>query len=150
MTSPQFLLRAECRGHLDQCRTICANPLVDGGIVTGSLDLTAKAWAPNPLYKEEQANFENTMFDGDELINARKQSEYQCTLTMVGHEKFITSVDILLPNSVVTGSHDKSIIVWSLDDGSPVKRYVDAHSNAISCLSVDKLTNTILSGSWDK
>ena len=147
---PDYVLRAECKGHIDQCRTICANPLVDGGIVTGSLDCTVKTWAPNPNYKEEQTNIENTMFDGEELNNARKQSEYQCSLTMVGHEKFITSIDYLPDHYVVSGSHDKSLIVWNVVDGTPVKSYPNAHSNAVSCLSVDKYTNTIISGSWDK
>ncbi|KAF0972678.1 hypothetical protein FDP41_008927 [Naegleria fowleri] len=145
-----FILRAECKGHIDQCRTVCANPLVDGGIITGSLDCTVKTFTPNPNYREEQANFENTMFDGEELIKAKKQSEYQCTITMVGHEKFITSVDFLSDHYAVSGSHDKSLIVWNLVDGSPVKRFTDAHSNAISCLTVDKYTGLIISGSWDK
>ncbi|KAL9646959.1 hypothetical protein ABK040_013817 [Willaertia magna] len=155
MSDNLFKLRAECKGHIDQVRGICSNPLVDGGIITCSLDNVVKTWSPIPNYKEQQDKLPEQMLDDEELLKAKKQSEYENILTLAGHEKFITSVDFLPTNNgqsgyAVSGSHDKSIIVWNLNDGSIFKRYVDAHSNAISCLKIDKYTNCILSGSWDK
>jgi len=72
-----------------------------------------------------------------------------------GHSNWVTSIAVsdAAPDMVVTGSRDKSIIVWSLvNDGESLgvpKRRLTGHSHFISDLTLSSDGQYCLSGSWD-
>jgi WD40 repeat protein len=151
----KFVLRADLRDHLDQVRSIANYPIADGALLTASLDRTVKIW----MYKDQSANTEmdtspDESVDKNELL--RQKSQYEATLTLIGHDNTVLDVTYWQPNeqnnmigNIVSAGHDKSIIIWKID-GTMQDRYIGAHGGPVSAITVDNTTNNIVSGSWDK
>jgi phospholipase A-2-activating protein len=151
----KFVLRADLRDHLDQVRSIAPYPLVEGAVITCSLDRTVKLW----MYKDgnNQDGMDTTVEEGvDKKELLKKKGEYEVSLTFIGHENTVLDVTYWPPNeqnnnigNIVSASNDKSIIIWKLN-GEMQDRYINAHTGPVSALTIDQTTHNIISGSWDK
>jgi guanine nucleotide-binding protein subunit beta-2-like 1 protein len=74
---------------------------------------------------------------------------------LTGHNGWITSIATTpeAPNTIVTGSRDKSLMVWNLkreaeNYGTAVRR-LTGHSNYVSDVAISSDGQFALSGSWD-
>ncbi|RKP36462.1 WD40-repeat-containing domain protein, partial [Dimargaris cristalligena] len=66
-----------------------------------------------------------------------------------GHSSVVLAVRIdPVRRLVFSGGRDHVIKVWSLDSNRCV-RTLRAHTNAVSCLDYDRMSATLVSGSWD-
>jgi phospholipase A-2-activating protein len=163
-TTTDYILSAELKDHSDQVRCATAFTMVDGALVTGSLDRTLKIWEPKKdfdlqyqQYQQILIEDQQTMSDNQERPKRQPPTRYSCTTTLIGHNYFVSDVVVIPPSqndsngSIVSVSHDKSIIVWSPSTGSIVKQFQGAHDSAITSISVDPNNNQRwITGSWDK
>ncbi|MBE9145208.1 WD40 repeat domain-containing protein [Planktothrix mougeotii] len=86
----------------------------------------------------------------------RKEAKYKrklenasvvCTLT--GHSSWVNSVAISRDGqTVVSGSHDKTIKIWQLSTGKEL-RTLTGHSDSVESLVISPDGQTVVSGSWD-
>jgi len=148
---PKFVLRADLKEHVDQVRSISIYPVIEGAVVTCSLDRTVKVWGP------KQASDDDMEVDtSNKEALLRSKSEYESITTLIGHENFVLDVNYWTPNeqnsetgNIISAGHDKSVIIWNAD-GSMKDRYLQAHSGPVSCIAVDPTTKNLVTGSWDK
>jgi WD40 repeat protein len=152
MTS-NYVLCAELRGHDDQVRSVSSYALLNGGVLSGSLDTLIKVWQ---LKEEEQYKQQLQQLRSEERKNATV-SRYICMATLVGHQYFVSDLLYVPPNSkypngqIISVSHDKSIIFWNPLTASIEHRIHEAHDSAITCIALDvNNPDRFITGSWDK
>jgi autophagy-related protein 16 len=68
--------------------------------------------------------------------------------TLTGHTKQIYAADFASDNKVVTGSYDRTIKVWELNQGTCLKTILEAKS-IVNDLEVSKVSNQIISAHFD-
>lgn len=99
-------------------------------IISGSRDRTAKVWST--------------------LDSTQGFVEISC---LRGHTNFVSCICMLPPDDdhptglILTGSNDKSICAFTLENPDPVYRLV-GHNNTVCALVAGKF-GTVVSGSWD-
>lgn len=121
-----YKLRTELFGHSSDVRSVGASKDL---IVTGSRDKTAKVWQID--------HATNAIF---ELI------------TLKSHENYVSCVYYWSNEGqglVVTGSHDKKIIVYNQDNLSEPAVILTGHTGPVCILNKGAFPNSIISGSWD-
>ncbi|XP_017880052.1 phospholipase A-2-activating protein [Ceratina calcarata] len=129
MAKPCYKLRTSLLGHSSDVRAIAT--FADGTIVSTSRDKTARVWKPSGIEKD-----------------------YETTATLKGHSNFVTSVCIINPSEqnpsglIITGSHDKTICVYILDQTEPVN-VIKSHQDTVCKLRTGIMEGTFLSSSWD-
>eukprot|EP00505_MAST-04D_sp_SCG-Rhode-Island_P003613 Stramenopile-MAST_4_protein_3613 len=73
-----------------------------------------------------------------------------CRMTMAGHSSPVTSVSCSPDGaSIVSGSRDKTVKVWSVESGECVTT-CKGHSGEVTSVSFSPDGASIVSGSWDK
>ncbi|KAL5022612.1 hypothetical protein ScPMuIL_001767 [Solemya velum] len=129
MATP-YKLRCVILGHEKDVRAVVPTILPEGGILSGSRDVTARIWAPNEM---------DPGFHEGHLMR--------------GHSNFISSVCVLPPDDqyphgiILTGSNDSTILAYTLSSPEPAFK-LTGHTNTV-CALVGGKFGTILSGSWD-
>jgi len=70
--------------------------------------------------------------------------------TLTGHSDVVEAIAISPDGrTLVSGSHDKTIKLWSLSTGEVLHTLID-HTNRITCLAISPNGQTLASGSYDK
>ena len=129
--SPAYALRAECRGHEDDVRGVAV--VAPDAFATCSRDKTVRVWR-----------------------EAIGDDGYATAAVCVGHTSFVTALARVpadatpsLPSGgLVSGSRDKSVIVWSDATNEPVAKLA-GHSLDVTAVCVMR-DGTIVSGAMDK
>lgn len=126
---PDFKLRAVLHGHSGDVR--CIAIAKENYILSASRDKTTKLWIP----------------DGN--------NGYVNSVTYTGHSSYVSSVCWLPPceefpdGLVVTGSNDKTIKCYNIEDPFPVKTLI-GHEDTVCSVVAARKPGQIISGSWDK
>lgn len=69
--------------------------------------------------------------------------------TYLGHGSEVMDADCSCDSSqIVSGSQDKTVIIWDVSSGQPVRRY-RAHIGAVNCVCFNEDSSVFLSGSVD-
>lgn len=69
--------------------------------------------------------------------------------TYSGHGFEVMDADCSCDSSqIVSGSQDKTVIIWDVASGQPVRRY-RAHIGIVNCVSFNEDSSVFLSGSFD-
>ncbi|XP_014785826.1 phospholipase A-2-activating protein [Octopus bimaculoides] len=128
MASP-YKLRSTIVGHENDVRTLTTCPLHEDIIISGSRDWTTRVWTAN------------------------KSNGFQERCKIQDHANFVSSVCVIPPTTsqeglMITGSNDKSIIVYDLDTFQKLYQ-LTGHEGTVCALTSGK-AGTIISGSWDK
>lgn len=129
MSFKEFKLSQTLYGHSLDVRAVTVTTGND--IISGSRDKSAKYWKLNSL-----------------------TSSYQDVMTYKDQKNFVGSVLYLEPSEeypdglVVTGGNDNIILVYKPAEPFATFTFRE-HTNAVSCLTKCKETNSFLSGSWD-
>jgi phospholipase A-2-activating protein len=129
--SPAYALRAECRGHEDDVRGVAV--VAPDAFATCSRDKTVRVWR-----------------------EAIGDDGYATAAVCVGHTSFVTALARVpadatpsLPSGgLVSGSRDKSVIVWNDATNEPVAKLA-GHSLDVTAVCVMR-DGTIVSGAMDK
>ena len=129
--SPAYALRAECRGHEDDVRGVAV--VAPDAFATCSRDKTVRVWR-----------------------EAIGDDGYATAAVCVGHTSFVTALARVpadatpsLPSGgLVSGSRDKSVIVWNDATREPVAKLA-GHSLDVTAVCVLR-DGTIVSGAMDK
>ena len=129
--SPAYALRAECRGHEDDVRGVAV--VAPDAFATCSRDKTVRVWR-----------------------EAIGDDGYATAAVCVGHTSFVTALARVpadatpsLPSGgLVSGSRDKSVIVWNDATNEPVAKLA-GHSLDVTAVCVLR-DGTIVSGAMDK
>lgn len=135
----------------------------DSLIVSGSLDKTVKLWKfDGTLLKsfDTQSEVKSVCFsaDGDMIFSGLFDSKIKIfhkdslnleVNTLIGHTNFVNSIACSTqPGIIVSGSSDRTVIVWNYKDGSKLTRFT--HDNAIvNSVAFSSKKNCILSGTSD-
>ncbi|KAL4433027.1 hypothetical protein ABPG77_006454 [Micractinium sp. CCAP 211/92] len=125
-----FKLRQELLGHLEDVRSLAISP--EGVVVTGSRDKTIKLWRQG------------------------EDGTYIETSTLVGHSDFVSALAYAPPGTlddcpagaVVSGSRDKSVMVWDVATSAPVQK-LEGHEYQVTAVLVTP-EGDIVSASLDK
>jgi WD40 repeat protein/ribosomal protein S17E len=75
--------------------------------------------------------------------------EYNCEKVLYGHTNFISSLYELSNGNLVSGSDDKNIIVWSLQNGYEIDKVLEGHTDSVRNI-IQLQDSNFASGSWDK
>lgn len=119
-----YRLRAELFGHSGDVRAVACS---EDFIMTGSRDKTCKVW-----------RIDSASNDYTELV------------TLKSHENYVSSVFYWNNQYLVTGSHDKKIIIYSSQDTFAEPFVIlQGHSGPVCALNKGVNGNSIISGSWD-
>eukprot|EP00741_Cyanophora_paradoxa_P021231 tig00000237_g20492.t1 len=115
--------------HEMDVRSVCA--LLNGQVATASRDRTVKVWAVVP--------------DAE-----GKERAWTEVAVLTGHEHFVSCVAEVPrpdggPTTLVSGSHDKTAIVW---EGDRIAHVLTGHENTVCSISAAS-TGVIVTGSWD-
>jgi len=162
-----FVLCAELKDHVDQVRSVAPFPLIDGGVLTGSLDTTIKVWQlkknlPQEEEQKQAVQEDNIMSDASEQqqqqVKKTPTSRYACMATLVGHQYFVSDIAFIAPNQknanngqIVSVSHDKSIIFWNPSTCAVEHQIQGAHESAITSVALDaNNSDRLITASWDK
>ncbi|GAB1603500.1 phospholipase A-2-activating protein-like [Argonauta hians] len=127
MASP-YKLRSTIVGHENDVRTLATYPLHEDVIISGSRDRTTRIWT----------------------ANANNSFKENCKIQ--DHSNFVSSVCVIPPTAsqegaIVTGSNDKSIIVYDLQTFHKLYQ-LTGHQGTVCTLSPGN-DGRIISGSWD-
>jgi glucose repression regulatory protein TUP1 len=95
-------------------------------LVSGSFDNTVKVW---------------------DIGQNGEPSKLRCTL--VGHENFVLSVCYLSNNWIVTGSKDRSVIFWDVNQPQAPRLVLQGHRNSVISVAVSKTGKVFATGSGD-
>ncbi|ELT98127.1 hypothetical protein CAPTEDRAFT_160241 [Capitella teleta] len=126
-----YKLRCSLVGHEKDVRSVYPAIKPDNGILSGSRDVTARIWMPNP----EDPGFTEAH-------------------VMRGHSNFVSAVCVMPPDDefpqgvIMTGSNDNDILAFTLDSPSPCFK-LSGHTDTVCTLAAGKF-GSLLSGSWDK
>ncbi|KIY67692.1 WD40 repeat-like protein [Cylindrobasidium torrendii FP15055 ss-10] len=125
------------QGHVAQVQSI---RLREGILITGSLDNTIKEWdVGTGVYAEDSGSADNV----EEREKAKGTGK---TLkTYFGHIEGVWGVEVD-KTRVVSASHDRTVKVWSREDGRCIATLV-GHQAAVSCLAIGE--ERIVSGGDD-
>ena len=168
--SRKFNIIQKLLGHRQMINSIIE--LHDGRLLTGGADYKMKFW------EDQGGRFVETLTIGEltgdilclfELTDKRiistikssgamkiwrpkkdNESLYELTFTLSEHKSSVTSLVQLSDERLITGSKDKTIIIWSISDNSfKCKQIITEHTQAIYCLCLLTGVN-FASGSEDK
>ncbi|KAG2052848.1 WD40 repeat-like protein [Suillus hirtellus] len=112
---------------------------------------TRKLLLTDKLSKIEYRMAANTQKDGHRTSILPTQEETsQPTLTLVGHEEWVSGV-VFIPrtNLLVTSSADKTLRVWNLDTGKQVGDPLLNHDCAVWKVAASPDGRWIVSGGWN-
>ena len=174
--SPEYALRAECRGHEDDVRGVAV--MAPDAFATCSRDKTVRVWREaigDDGYATAAvcvghasfvtalafvpANAIPSLPSGGVVSGGRDTSVFvwgepmsgEPVARLEGHSLDVTAVCVLNDGTIVSGAMDKSIKVWSGTNlGTCVKTLADAHGSSVLALVALPETNGFLSGSADK
>ena len=92
---------------------------------------------------------------GDNTLKVwEKECSYKNTynrtalLTLSGHSKSVCCVAQLDDGRIVSGSDDKTLIVWEKGDGGVEAQILSGHTDGVSCVAL-LVDGRLVSGSWD-
>ncbi|KAF2363667.1 F-box domain [Trinorchestia longiramus] len=111
-------------GHSGRVRCL---HLSDSRLVSGAADATIKVW---------------------EVEETSEWSSIVCRVTMTGHTDTVRCLQVCGNDTVVSGSYDHSVRVWSLPSGV-CKRTLLGHTGAVLSLAVVVPLKLIVSGGGD-
>ena len=162
-SQPEFVLRAELRGHEGQIRAICVAP--NGEIITGAMDATVRRWrlAPAGGVPPEEVG---VVLDHDHWVNAllalpagvleecpeggfvtgcldKRARAYSCPTgaeatrvrLLDGHDGGVISLAWAAGGALITGSWDGTARLWDLARGSCVAT-LRGHENGVCVLGL--------------
>ncbi|XP_071118768.1 phospholipase A-2-activating protein-like [Haliotis cracherodii] len=126
-----YKLRCNIVGHQKDVRAVASTIFPEGGIVSGSRDVTSRIWVPNE---------HNPSFTEGHVMS--------------GHSNFVASVCVVPPDDtypnglIITGSNDNTILAFTLESPQPVFK-LTGHTGTVCAVASGKF-GFLLSGSWDK
>jgi WD40 repeat protein/serine/threonine protein kinase len=156
------------KGHTDQISSLAFSP--DGRhLVTGSYDETARIWdlnAADPAAESRVLSHPRVVGcvgispDGRWIVTGSDQARIWDlgaegsaaeSRLLVGHQQAVRSVAFSRDSQmVVTGSWDKTAIVWNITQTEPTERAVLAgHSAEIDCVAVSPDSRWVVTGGRD-
>ena len=65
------------------------------------------------------------------IWNVSDISKAQCLHTLRGHKNEITNICLLIKNYIISSSVDKTLKIWSLDNGTLIHT-LEGHSNSVT------------------
>lgn len=137
--------------------------LIACGLENGSI----KFWSLK-IFKIQYSCFDQTSLQDKEVRNlvqirneviAEGQNDFNIRLynvtsnkkvisTLTGHTSYINALVLLYNGDLESGSHDKMIIIWSMQTYKCINKLV-GHSDGIKCL-IQLPNKQLVSGSFDK
>ena len=71
-------------------------------------------------------------------------------LTLTGHEQTVRSLLVVSSTKLISGSEDKTIRVWNIQNETTETSVLKGHNSWVSNLVLLKDHNTLASSSWDR
>ena len=135
------------------------NVLENGHLISGSYDNKLKIWNPDDGVCLKTIDVTDSALNIQVLSGNRVacESEIQiqiwnlnngtCIQTLEGHTDSIECIIVLPDETIVSGSHDKTIKLWNLSENICINT-LHGHSDTVYCLLLLK-DGRLASGSWD-
>ncbi|MCO5189961.1 MAG: NB-ARC domain-containing protein [Anaerolineae bacterium] len=134
------------RGHGGGVQTVLVDD--NGTVISGGADHRVIIWdvagnAPHRSYKlhddwiNEIVQYDAVLFasaSGDNTINVWHRESGDVTATLVGHEQWVLSVDVLVGEArLISSSNDRSIRVWHVETQAEQLR-LTGHDERVTCV----------------